>query len=102
MRRPGGAKALLASDHGNGGEERFCNACGASLALRCSACGARLENTATSAEPDPAPTTDTSTEGAGTEAERRHLTVLFCDLVGSSKLSELLDPEEFGELLVAY
>jgi class 3 adenylate cyclase len=72
------------------------------VALRCSACGARLENTATSAEPDPAPTTDTSTEGAGTEAERRHLTVLFCDLVGSSKLSELLDPEEFGELLVAY
>ena len=28
------------------------------------------------------------------EAERRQLTVMFCDLVGSSALSEQLDPEE--------
>ena len=30
----------------------------------------------------------------GTEAERRQLTVLFCDLVGSTELSTRLDPEE--------
>ncbi|HEV8711961.1 MAG TPA: hypothetical protein VGX03_03930 [Candidatus Binatia bacterium] len=28
------------------------------------------------------------------EAERRQLTVMFCDLVGSTQLSEQLDPEE--------
>ena len=103
-------------EHENRDEARFCTACGVSLVFRCpacgatpqvqasfcDACGASLGNTATPAELDPAPTVDTSTESAGTEAERRHLTVLFCDLVGSSKLSELLDPEEFRELLAAY
>src|SRR5262249_42118725 len=33
------------------------------------------------------------------EAERRHLTVMFCDLVGSTALSERLDPEEMWRLL---
>jgi class 3 adenylate cyclase len=28
------------------------------------------------------------------EGERRQLTVMFCDLVGSTSLSEQLDPEE--------
>lgn len=35
-------------------------------------------------------------------AERRHLTVVFCDLVGSTALSEQLDPEDLGELIAAY
>jgi class 3 adenylate cyclase/tetratricopeptide (TPR) repeat protein len=35
-------------------------------------------------------------------AERRQLTVLFCDLVGSTELSARLDPEEFGEVLRSY
>ncbi len=40
---------------------------------------------------------------AATETpERRHLTVMFCDLVGSTALSERLDPEEFGEVILAY
>jgi class 3 adenylate cyclase/tetratricopeptide (TPR) repeat protein len=34
--------------------------------------------------------------------ERRQLTVMFCDLVGSTALSEKLDPEELGKLLHAY
>src|SRR4051794_5534805 len=34
--------------------------------------------------------------------ERRQLTVLFCDLVGSTALSEKLDPEELRDLLHAY
>jgi len=34
--------------------------------------------------------------------ERRHLTVLFCDLVGSTALGEKLDPEELASLLRAY
>jgi class 3 adenylate cyclase len=36
------------------------------------------------------------------EAERRQLTVLFCDLVGSTALSAQLDPEELREVMRAY
>src|SRR5262249_8466499 len=36
------------------------------------------------------------------EAERRQLTVMFCDLVGSTALSERLDPEELREVVRAY
>ena len=35
-------------------------------------------------------------------AERRQLTVMFCDLVGSTALAELLDPEELRELMRTY
>ncbi|MBI3796326.1 MAG: AAA family ATPase, partial [Deltaproteobacteria bacterium] len=35
-------------------------------------------------------------------AERRQLTVMFCDLVGSTALSAHLDPEEFREVVRAY
>jgi class 3 adenylate cyclase/tetratricopeptide (TPR) repeat protein len=35
-------------------------------------------------------------------AERRHLTVMFCDLVGSTALSGCLDPEDLQELLRLY
>src|SRR4029453_19222327 len=34
-------------------------------------------------------------------AERRHLTVLFCDLVGSTALTGRLDPEDYREVLHA-
>src|SRR5712691_3397584 len=37
-----------------------------------------------------------------TSAERRQLTVMFCDLVGSMALSEQLDPEELREVVRAY
>jgi class 3 adenylate cyclase len=36
------------------------------------------------------------------EAERRQLTVMFCDLVGSTALAERLDPEDLREVLRAY
>jgi class 3 adenylate cyclase len=36
------------------------------------------------------------------EAERRQLTVLFCDLVGSTQLSGQLDPEDFRAVVCAY
>ena len=36
------------------------------------------------------------------EAERRQLTVMFCDLVGSTALSAKLDPEDMREVLRAY
>jgi class 3 adenylate cyclase len=36
------------------------------------------------------------------EAERRQLTVLFCDLVGSTELAARLDPEDLREVMSAY
>jgi class 3 adenylate cyclase/tetratricopeptide (TPR) repeat protein len=34
--------------------------------------------------------------------ERRHLTVMFCDLVGSTAISSGLDPEDMREVILAY
>jgi class 3 adenylate cyclase/predicted ATPase len=39
---------------------------------------------------------------AGESAERRHVTVLFSDLVGSTALSARLDPEDLREVISAY
>jgi hypothetical protein len=39
---------------------------------------------------------------SSSSAERRQLTVLFCDLVGSTELSARLDPEEMREVIRAY
>jgi class 3 adenylate cyclase len=36
------------------------------------------------------------------EAERRQLTVMFCDLVGSTALSARFDPEDLREVIGAY
>src|SRR6516165_3596990 len=36
------------------------------------------------------------------QAERRHLTVMFCDLVGSTSLAARLDPEDMRALISAY
>ena len=36
------------------------------------------------------------------EAERRQLTVMFCDLVDSTQLSSQLDPEEYRDVVRAY
>jgi class 3 adenylate cyclase len=36
------------------------------------------------------------------EAERRQLTVLFCDLVDSTTLARQLDPEDYREVVRAY
>src|SRR5215467_1288881 len=50
----------------------------------------------------PAPL-ETATERAlRREAERRHLTVMICDLVGSTALSGRLDPEDMRAVIDAY
>src|SRR6266568_6248763 len=36
------------------------------------------------------------------DAERRQLTVLFCDLVDSTRLASQLDPEDLREVIQAY
>ena len=46
---------------------------------------------------------ETATEPvARDEAERRHLTVMICDLVGSTALSARLDPEDMNAVIDAY
>jgi class 3 adenylate cyclase/predicted ATPase len=55
----------------------------------------------TLAEPLAAPSAPTSAPPIGT-AERRQLTVMFCDLVGSTASSVRFDPEELREEIRAY
>ena len=43
-----------------------------------------------------------ATNAANRVAERRQLTVMFCDIVGSTELSDQLDPEDLRELLRRY
>src|SRR5499433_5613 len=49
--------------------------------------------------PDTLPTIDRSPKDA---AERRHLTVMICDLVGSTALSARLDPEDMRAVIDSY
>ena len=48
---------------------------------------------------DPIPTVTPVSAVRSTEAERRQLTVMFCDLVGSTALSVQLDPEELSNVI---
>lgn len=41
-------------------------------------------------------------EGQKRDAERRQLTVMFCDMVGSTVLSQRLDPEDFRDVIRRY
>jgi len=60
----------------------------------------------TEAAGDDAATTAGAQPGASAaptlQAERRHLTVMFCDLVESTVLAGALDPEEFRDLVCSY
>ena len=48
------------------------------------------------------PTAREPSFGNGGLAERRQLSVMFCDLVGSTALSRVLDPEDLRDVLHAY
>ncbi len=66
---------------------------GVSLGHRKKLLRAIAERVAESAAPAAIPTTG---------AERRHLTVLFCDLVGSTALAQRLDPEDLRWVMRGY
>ena len=51
---------------------------------------------------DGPPPASTSLIQATAAGERRYLTVMFCDLVGSTAISAQLDPEEWRDLVGAY
>src|SRR5215472_7655457 len=93
----------------NAATRRFCAQCGAALPVPCPACGFENETAARFcggcgrpigeiAAPEPA----TTLPPRRTDAERRQLTVMFCDLVGSTELSARLDPEDLREVITAY
>lgn len=91
---------------------RFCGHCASPLNLTCPSCGFNnpfdfeyCGQCATSL----VKTQDTSNQSASPpntpkqqDAERRQLTVLFCDIVGSSALSERIDPEELRDIMRDY
>jgi class 3 adenylate cyclase/predicted ATPase len=58
----------------------------------------------TSASPPGQPTLGAfqPAERTASDAERRQLTVMFCDLVDSTKLSSQLDPEDYRDVVRAY
>ena len=62
-----------------------------------------LDATDATAAQAPAPTEQTAGSALSTgEAERRQLTVMFCDLVGSTALSSKLDPEDMREIISSF
>jgi class 3 adenylate cyclase/tetratricopeptide (TPR) repeat protein len=87
---------------------KFCGNCGQPLTNRCAKCGAKnppqfkfcgecgvaLINLADGVRD--------MRDTAGSEGERRHLTVLFCDLVGSTALAAQLDPEDWRSIVADY
>jgi TOMM system kinase/cyclase fusion protein len=55
------------------------------------------------AQEEPSPQVESPpTEPHTPDAERRQLTVMFCDLVGSTELSSQLDPEDYRDVVRAY
>jgi class 3 adenylate cyclase/tetratricopeptide (TPR) repeat protein len=63
----------------------------------CTKCGTKIEAAAAAARPVIPKANESSVS-----AERRQLTVMICDLVGSTALSARLDPEDMREIIGAY
>ena len=106
---------------GNRAGARFCRECGALFEAACSSCGAPVQagskfcdscGTALPTTVVPAANRDPVTVGGiagvaetpkeAADGERRQLTVLFCDLVGSTELAGRLDPEILHDVVHAY
>ncbi len=75
--------------------------------MRCSICGADNRETARFCDSCGGPlghaaSRDPNAPVDPPHGERRHLTVLFCDLVGSTEIAARLDPEEWREVVATY
>jgi class 3 adenylate cyclase/tetratricopeptide (TPR) repeat protein len=90
---------------------KFCTTCGTPLVASCPQCGASVESserfcgecgTALGDAAPAAAAADMRPVTVSVGGERRHLTVLFCDLVGSTEIALRLDPEEWSEMIAAY
>ena len=84
---------------------KFCASCGAALPVRCQACGFANEAIEQFCGGCGLPLAKDSVVATKTkpiaepQSDRRPVTVLFCDLVGYTRLSSALDPEEVHALL---
>jgi len=102
--------------HENRAGAKFCEACGIKLAPVCPSCGnearpqakfcdmcgAQMAQPVAAASATELPAKALPSKPAAPEAERRHLTVMFCDLAGSTALSTQLDPEDLREVVSQY
>ncbi|MGH2706673.1 MAG: AAA family ATPase [Actinomycetota bacterium] len=84
----------------NAASFRFCSKCRTQLGQTCLTCG--FENPAESKFCGGCGARLQEVRAEDARGERRQLTVLFCDMVGATALSQLLDPEDLGELIAAY
>jgi class 3 adenylate cyclase/tetratricopeptide (TPR) repeat protein len=110
--------------------KQFCHACGTRVPIACTNCGSAIEpgfrfcpecgtpapgdSVATApkgaaAAPEPSTPAIPETLAAKIRAsqavvagERKLVTVMFCDLVGSTSIAERMDPEEYRDLLEEY
>ncbi len=94
----------------------FCPGCGARAQAACSGCGQPVDpawrfcpGCGTAVAASAAESVREATVAAGSPAapravpgERKRVTVLFCDLTGSTRIAERLDPEIYRELLDQY
>jgi class 3 adenylate cyclase len=105
----------------------FCHACGTRVGQTCPRCGVEVTPGArfcadcgfqlNGEAPGPAPTAPARTQlstmpeglaekiralGGGLAGERKQVTVVFCDLAGSTAVADGLDPEVYRELLDQY
>ena len=81
-----------ACDHELGNSAKFCPECGTPTPV-----AARTRTSERTALRQPL-----RTAGLSSDAERRQVTVLFCDLVGSTALSARLDPEDMRAVIRTY
>jgi class 3 adenylate cyclase len=116
-----------ACGHSNEELARFCMECGGALELVCDGCGASIppkarfcsqcgqaQGTSATKNPSRAESShlpdatvveadaDSDVEIPPAAGERRQLTVMFCDLVGSTALAQRLDPEDYRDVVNAY
>jgi class 3 adenylate cyclase/tetratricopeptide (TPR) repeat protein len=84
----------------NGPLNRFCVHCGTQMGHSCLSCG--FENPVESRFCGGCAARLQEVRADDHHGERRQLTVLFCDVVGSTELSQLLDPEDLRELIAVY
>ena len=94
---------------------KFCRHCGSRVAVNCPACGTynppkskfcgecgkAMVDAFVAGQPQQGPYTETEKAQFVSQGERRHLTILFTDLTGYTRMMEQYDPEDVQTLMAA-
>ncbi len=102
--RVGGVDCAACGAH-NPDDSRFCGSCGSALVptVICGVCNSTNADTQRFCIRCGSPLeAGMDVDHGEREGERRHLTVMFTDLVNSTQLAEELDPEEMREVILGY